>query len=909
MSIDVTRSLLKAAEHLRRREYAQAISIVEDEVKVANLSKSAKVTANKILAIALKAQGDVSSKVARRGTTKTNGLGDVLFCTRSPPASSTSKPALAYCVLLMEHEKEVTITTISNLLQQIDNEDRVLVLFNGFADQSLKVHMESHAGVICIETSANLGVAGGRNNLYQYVLDDLQHVTHIVTLDNDVLLPNDLNQKIKQKLRELYDSLRVAVMGGVILDYKRDQTREYVEQNFLKFKGYFSADCYNLFSDDIAKYLEENREKLKNILWHIGMHDDYRSVYIDRSDILDPEEGKSFQPFLAHAPGVADLLEKEYFPVSNVPGCFQVFSVDHLRSIGMLEDRFSPYFFEDSEFCIRGMLSGKKNIICTSLYLMHGTDNRHVKRKQGDSKYLHLLNEYRARYVLLRRLSVQAPVPRLLDQARRIYSPGKGDFREKELAAAVQGIQRGIAQFNDVQAHEDFSALNVHRKNSGIQVTPAPIAVKPKLGEPTFDVQLPKKGDSLPRIYFGRLKRFRDIYRDQDCLIICNGPSLKKTNLGLFAGIPTFAVNSTFILQDLLGFVPTFYTVEDNHVIADNIDQIRRFKAGAKFFPENYRDILGDAPDQFFLPASWDCYFKSKVSFEYPEFSKDIARTIYTGQTVTYLNLQLAYYFGFRRVFIVGLDFSYSIPKGARIDNNSIDHEDDDPNHFHPAYFGKGKQWHFPKLDSCLSSYAIAREAFVREGREVIDLTIGGRLGVFPKMTITDALGLPSSLPQLAEPLDFSQYVLDACFAFAKLSSFYFYYLAPSQPFSLERVRGCVECIARSDYRESMTVLVAQFDFIVSQSECIVFYPKCNLVIRAPSFEFVSRLPLCGWVDCALNCYYYDNEGDNVQTVQGAIYGKWHGGGDIRALTIRHQELLQSSSVVFVNSTSIFFKS
>jgi hypothetical protein len=450
-----------------------------------------------------------------------------------------------------------------------------------------------------------------------------------------------------------------------------------------------------------------------------------------------------------------------------------------------------------------------------------------------------------------------------MDQAQRL-SAELEDEEVKKLkhAAMLEGLARGASQYFDDTAGSDLKRI----RSEQIRVGPGSVhefaangrGSAPDEIQPRFDASLPDRDAVLPRTYFSRLKKFRDAYSGQDCLIVCNGPSLKNTPLGLFAGMPAFAVNSTFILQDMLGFEPAFYTVEDNHVVADNLEGIRKLKAEAKFFPEKYRPLLGDEEDQYFLPANWDCYFKSKISYEYPEFSTDIARTVFTGQTVTYLNLQLAYYFGFKRVFLVGLDFSYSIPKGARIEQNSIDHDDDDPNHFHPTYFGKGKQWHFPKLDSCMSSYTIANEKFAREGREIIDLTIGGKLNVFRKMEIREALGFDCQVPRIAAGLDPAQYIMDVCQALAARRGLALQYSASSEP-ARDASGPCVSLVKHRDSNGLLSNLAAIWQRSLEGTKAVLFVNE-GLEIAGADIQLLNGLPNCGWINSALSFMCLDIE-------------------------------------------------
>ena len=154
--------------------------------------------------------------------------------------------------------------------------------------------------------------------------------------------------------------------------------------------------------------------------------------------------------------------------------------------------------------------------------------------------------------------------------------------------------------------------------------------------------------------------------------------------------------------------------IEDSHVVADNLKRINSIDFSIKLFPDIYADIIDNTPDTYFFPMDVGFYTANHPSFETPRFSKDIVKSIYAGQTVTYINLQLAFYMGFSEVYLIGIDFSYTIPDSAKIDGLTITSQDDDPNHFHPDYFGKGKKWHDPKLHNCLKSYHFAKKVFER---------------------------------------------------------------------------------------------------------------------------------------------------------------------------------------------------
>jgi hypothetical protein len=89
---------------------------------------------------------------------------------------------------------------------------------------------------------------------------------------------------------------------------------------------------------------------------------------------------------------------------------------------------------------------------------------------------------------------------------------------------------------------------------------------------------------------------------------------------------------------------------------------------------------------------------------------------------------------GFSKVYLIGFDHSYTIPKDAQVSGVDILSQSDDPNHFVPGYFGRGYRWHDPRVDRMEQAYRRAGEAFEADGRKIYNATVGGRLEVFERV-------------------------------------------------------------------------------------------------------------------------------------------------------------------------------
>jgi GT2 family glycosyltransferase len=226
---------------------------------------------------------------------------------------------------------------------------------------------------------------------------------------------------------------------------------------------------------------------------------------------------------------------------------------------------------------------------------------------------------------------------------------------------------------------------------------------------------------------------FRNRHRGERVVIIGNGPSLNECDLTKLKSESTFAVNGIFYAAERMGFDPTYYVVEDTAVMKDNLDAIKAYSAGHKFFPSIYRRMVGEAPNVSYFMMNRGFYRPKSPDFCVPKFSLNPEQRMYSGQSVTIINLQLAYLMGFAEVILIGMDFSYTVPDSAEVAGDLITSRGDDPNHFHPDYFGAGKVWKDPKLDRVLANYALAKEIFEADGRRIVNATKGGRLELFER--------------------------------------------------------------------------------------------------------------------------------------------------------------------------------
>ena len=221
--------------------------------------------------------------------------------------------------------------------------------------------------------------------------------------------------------------------------------------------------------------------------------------------------------------------------------------------------------------------------------------------------------------------------------------------------------------------------------------------------------------------------RLQDSAEGSPLLVVGNGPSLRETPLAEFAHLPAIGMNKIDLIYEQTKWRPSLVVCVNNLVASQNAAIYRQ----------------SDIP--VFL--SWKCrwfvrggsnpnlhYFRNRAT---TAFSRNAANWVGSlAPTVTFTALQFAHFMGADPVILFGVDHTFDTQPGESGIERS---EGEDRNHFHPDYFRDGQYWGLPDLQGSERCYQLAREVFEQDGRRVLDATIGGKLQVFPKISLDEA--------------------------------------------------------------------------------------------------------------------------------------------------------------------------
>lgn len=200
---------------------------------------------------------------------------------------------------------------------------------------------------------------------------------------------------------------------------------------------------------------------------------------------------------------------------------------------------------------------------------------------------------------------------------------------------------------------------------------------------------------------------------DNSCIVLGNGPSLANVDKAILNMLPTFGTNRIYLY-----YTPTYYACVNRLIAEQSIKEITEL-ASEKFITESV-EIQGATK----LHSGFD-----------GDFSLDPTMYINEGSTVTYVCLQLAYWKGFRTVYLLGVDHKYVYTGDP---NQEIICDGKDINHFSENYMLPGEKWNCPDLVASEIYYNIAKRVFDADGRSIINLTEGSELDIFQKMDMND---------------------------------------------------------------------------------------------------------------------------------------------------------------------------
>ena len=180
------------------------------------------------------------------------------------------------------------------------------------------------------------------------------------------------------------------------------------------------------------------------------------------------------------------------------------------------------------------------------------------------------------------------------------------------------------------------------------------------------------------------------------------------------------------VLRNNYTFKPSLYVLEDPLPAEDNSIELNKIKDINIVVPLKLKKYIRNRDNVTYINFDYT-YIDSRETTKDKslkfKFSDNLLLKGFWGGTVVYFSLQIAYFLGFKKIYLFGVDLSYKIPSSAKIDGSIITSTESDNNHLHKDWFGKGKRWHFPRQDRMKIALERAIKFLSENGVEVYNFS------------------------------------------------------------------------------------------------------------------------------------------------------------------------------------------
>ena len=227
------------------------------------------------------------------------------------------------------------------------------------------------------------------------------------------------------------------------------------------------------------------------------------------------------------------------------------------------------------------------------------------------------------------------------------------------------------------------------------------------------------------RFLHPELEKYKGIHRGKRMFIIGNGPSLRVEDLDVLHenNEICIAFNKIYRIYDRTNWRADYIGMSDPNVIENYLLDVPDIPGELLMYDNYHRKVQNPYVEGIqYIHGIMEAYYPN-----YPQFSDDITKGVFWGNTVTYdIGFQLAAYMGVKEIYLIGVDHSYC-GHPAQKGNHFIDDyitEKEAPI-YRNAVFEK---------DKLTKAYEKAEIYSRQKGFRIYNATRGGELEVFERV-------------------------------------------------------------------------------------------------------------------------------------------------------------------------------
>lgn len=226
------------------------------------------------------------------------------------------------------------------------------------------------------------------------------------------------------------------------------------------------------------------------------------------------------------------------------------------------------------------------------------------------------------------------------------------------------------------------------------------------------------------------LKKYKGIHKGKRCFIIGTGPSLTVKDLEKLKYEITFGSNRIFEIFAQTDWRPTYYINQDYQLISKSKNEIARLDVKHKFMPIDVKSYFANSTDISYFVLRHRDFYPGEA-----EFSTCLNKYMGQGFTVTYGAIQMAYYMGFSKVYLLGIDHNYSIS----LDEKGIPVMKDGVKDYFEGSKANNKDLNLPRVVESTMAYMTAQKFADRHNNfNIYNATRGGKLEAFDRVNLDE---------------------------------------------------------------------------------------------------------------------------------------------------------------------------
>lgn len=222
---------------------------------------------------------------------------------------------------------------------------------------------------------------------------------------------------------------------------------------------------------------------------------------------------------------------------------------------------------------------------------------------------------------------------------------------------------------------------------------------------------------------------------NERCFIIGNGPSLSGEDLNLLKNEKTFAFNRIYNIYSSTFWRPTIYMVADSTVLEymrhENIADINAeiFLVANQALVDKWKGICNI--------HRMNLYGKNSIKKErqiMEGISEDVSHYFTISQSVICNAMELAFYMGFKKIYLLGVDHEFPIEvsmDGKQTINRNVE------NHF---ALHNDKTQYPSRKEALTKCYEICRMYAKKRGINIYNATRGGKLEIFERVDFDELM-------------------------------------------------------------------------------------------------------------------------------------------------------------------------